>query len=104
MGYEEQRILITQAAAGMVLSRPVLMPNKVVLCAANMELNQTSIQRLTARGIKRIWVKGHPVAGPGPGGFQESLGKLRERFSRCRHIRFMEDLEREVERCVVRRM
>jgi hypothetical protein len=101
--YEEQRILITQAAAGMVLSRAVSMPNKVVLCAAGQELSETIIQRLASRGIKRIWVKGRPVAGPGPMAFAESLERLRERFARCRDVQFMADLERQVEHCVVRR-
>ena len=39
----EQRILVTQALPGMVLSKPVVMQNRVVLCSAGMELSASVI-------------------------------------------------------------
>ena len=46
MAKDEQRILLTQALPGMVLSRPVVLPSKVVLCASGMELTDSVITRL----------------------------------------------------------
>ena len=100
----EQRILITQAAPGMVLSRPVSMPNKVALCARGMELNDGMITRLMSRGIKRIWVVGQPLPRPGKDAYLETVRKLRERFSRVRHVPIMVSLQQLVEKVLVRRL
>ena len=101
---DEQRILITQATAGMTLSRPVAMPNKIALCARGTVLSDILITRLMARGIKRIYVKGHPLPGPDKDAYLESMKKLHERFSRVRHIPFMVSLQQTVERVMVKRL
>lgn len=101
---DEQRILITQATAGMTLSRPVAMPNKIALCSRGTMLSEILITRLMARGIKRIFVKGHPLPGPDKDAYLESMKKLYERFSRVRHIPFMVSLQQTVERAMIKRL
>ena len=101
---DEQRILITQATAGMMLSRPVAMPNKIALCSRGTELSELLITRLMARGIKRIYVKGHPLPGPDKDAYLESIKKLHERFSRVRLSPFMVSLHQIVERVMVKRL
>lgn len=101
---DEQRILITQATAGMTLSRPVAMPNKIALCSRGTVLSEILITRLMARGIKRIFVKGHPLPGPDKDAYLESMKKLYERFSRVRHIPFMVSLQQTVERAMIKRL
>ncbi len=101
---DEQRILITQAAAGMTLSRPVAMPNKIALCSRGTVLSDILITRLMARGIKRIYVKGHPLPGPDKDAYLESMKKLYERFSRVRHVPFMVSLQQTVERVMIKRL
>jgi hypothetical protein len=101
---DEQRILITQATVGMTLSRPVAMPNKIALCSRGTVLSEILITRLMARGIKRIYVKGHPLPGPDKDAYLESMKKLHERFSRVRHIPFMVSLQQTVERVLVKRL
>ena len=101
---DEQRILITQATAGMTLSRPVAMPNKIALCSRGTVLSEILITRLMARGIKRIYVKGHPLPGPDKDAYMESMKKLYERFSRVRHIPFMVSLQQTVERVMIKRL
>jgi hypothetical protein len=97
---DEQRILITQATAGMTLSRPVAMPNKIALCSRGTVLSEILITRLMARGIKRIY----PLPGPDKDAYLESMKKLHERFSRVRHIPFMVSLQQTVERVMVKRL
>lgn len=104
MPKDEQRILLTQAAPGMVLSRPVVLPSKVVLCASGMELTESVITRLMTRGIKRVHVVGRSLPGPTPDAFGECMTKLRERFSRVRHVPLMLNLEQIVEKAMVRRL
>jgi len=100
---EEQRILLTQAAPGMVLSRPVAMPNRVNLCPAGTTLSDSLITKLMNRGIKRIHVRGRPLPAPSLLGFAERLRQLRERFSRCRGQPGMGVIESMIEKEVVRR-
>jgi hypothetical protein len=100
----EQRILLSQATAGMILSRPVALPNKVVLCARGLELSDLMIVRLMSRGIKRVYVQGNQLPGLGQVAFEESMRKHHERFSRVRHIPLMVSLAQIVEKATVRRL
>jgi hypothetical protein len=100
----EQRILLSQATAGMILSRPVALPNKVVLCARGLELSDIMIIRLMSRGIKRVYVQGNPLPGIGHDAFEESIRKLHERFSRVTHVPLMLSLAQLVEKAIVRRL
>ncbi len=99
----EQRILITQAKAGMVLSRTIESIDRVRLCPHGTELSDGLIQRLAARGIKRIWVTGMPVPGMSPGEWEQIARRLRQRFSRVQDVPFMKALERIVENELARR-
>lgn len=99
---DEQRILVTQALPGMVLSKPVVMPNRVVLCSAGMELSATVINHLLVRGIKRIYVKGCPLPNHGPDDFEVMIRKLHERFARVQNNPLMVSIEQMVENALVR--
>jgi hypothetical protein len=101
---DEQRILITQAAPGMVLSRPVVLPTKISLCARGTVLTEALVTRLMARGIKRVHVQGHPLPGPSQDAYLESIKKLHDRFSRVRHIPLMVTLHAIVERVMTKRL
>jgi hypothetical protein len=104
MPVDEQRILITQAVPGMVLSQPVVLPNKVALCARGTELSAPLIARLMQRGIKRVHVRGHPIPDLAQQGYAEVVRRLRLRFSRVRDRPVMVELERVVERVLVSRL
>lgn len=99
----EQKILITQAQAGMTLSRPVATPKRVVLCGRGTTLSDHLIQRLMLRGIKRIFVQGTPVPGRSQKPPQEQVRELRHRFSRVRDVPFMGRIERTIEKEMLRR-
>ena len=103
MPNDEQRILITQAAPGMVLSRHVALQSKVMLCPRGAELSNETITRLMARGIKRIWVQGHPLPGPAQEDYAGIIRRLHERFSRVQHVPTMIGIQQAVERVLVRR-
>jgi hypothetical protein len=85
---DDQRILLTQSKPGMVLSRAVVSPSHITLCSGGTELTLDLIDRLSSRGVKRLWVAGHPVPPPRPEDFLafETLGIRRvpdaiERYS-----------------------
>lgn len=99
---DEQRILVTQAAPGMVLAKPVVMPNRVVLCSAGMELSASVINHLLVRGIKRIYVKGCPLPDHGPDDFELMIRKLHSRFARVRNNPLMVSIQQIVEHALVR--
>lgn len=99
----EQRILITQATPGMVLSRPIALPNRTVLCGAGVSLSAPVIQRLTLRGIKRIYVRGQPLPTRSQEPLDVRLKALRWRFSRVRLLPLMSVIERAIEREMERR-
>jgi hypothetical protein len=99
---QEQRILITQATAGMELSQPVYLPNKVALCARGTVLTDALITRLMIRGIKRIYIKGQNLPGPNRAQFNESIQQLRVRFSRVQQFHTMTSLQTIVERVMVK--
>jgi len=99
----EQRILITQATPGMVLARPVTLPNGVVLCAAGTTLNDQLLQRLTLRGIKRLYVRGQPLPAPSKEPVVDRIRSLRRRFSRVEQVPVMAMIERAIEKEISRR-
>ena len=100
----QQRILITQAAPGMILAEAVMLPGKVVLCARDTELSEALIAKMMQRGIKRIFVRGSPVPGPAPEAWSTVCARLRHRFSRVQHLPFMAELGRAAERVMARRV
>lgn len=86
----------------MVLAKPVVMPNRVVLCSAGMELTPSIINHLLVRGIKRIYVRGRPMPVHGEDQFEVMMRKLRRRFSRVRHVPLMLSIEQSVENALVK--
>ncbi len=78
----DQRILVTQAVPGMVLARPVVQPDRMVLVGEGAVLNEAMITQILKRGIKRIVVRGQPVARSTTGDFDARLAALDNRFSR----------------------
>jgi hypothetical protein len=100
---DEQRILLTQASEGMVLSRPVQLPNQMVLCPRGSTLDPALIHRLMARGIKRIYVRGNPLSLHRMVSYSERRERLRHAFLRARDIPHMAVLEHVLERLLVNR-
>lgn len=94
---DEQRILITQAKPGMVLSRTVELPNRVRLCPSGTELTEGLIARLFERGIRRIHVFGHPIPSPTSEEWNQTMARLQNRFSRVAHEPFMMSLQRHIQ-------
>ncbi len=103
MSRTEQRILVTQAGAGMILARPVMLQDKMVLVGTGGQLTDEMIAKLMKRGIKRIHVRGNPIPSPGHDDWQERLKRLYERFERVQHVPFMAALRQVVEREMARR-
>ncbi len=93
---KEQRILITQAQAGMLLARPILNASQVVICGAGMSLNEHIIHQLAIRGVKRIYVQGQPLPEPGQKPFGERLAELEQRFSRVHRSLLMRHLHQAI--------
>ncbi len=100
---EEQRILLSQAEAGMVLSRAIHLPNRTALCPRGVPLSDGLITKLMNLGIKRIWVRGQPMPVLELDGFAQRISRLRLGFSRVRHIPLMAAVEQAIERQIVRR-
>lgn len=100
----EQRILVTQAAPGMVLARPVQLPDRMVLVGEGAQVTEQLIGQLISRGIKRIVVRGTPIASPGKQDWATRIAQLDERFSRVRNRPFMSALRDVVARVLARRM
>lgn len=100
---DEQRILVIQAAPGLVLSRAVALPNKVVLCPLGATLTYELIHILIARGIKFLFVKGTPFAAGMQVGFTLRRERLHHSFSRVREFPHMALMERLIERQIVQR-
>ncbi len=100
----EQRILVSQAEAGMELARPVVMPdNDMILCPKGTVLDDNLITRISGCGAKRIFVKGHPLKGHRTDmDYPTQVKKLAERFSRVQHIPFMRALQLSIERILSR--
>ena len=101
---QEQRIQVSQARPAMVLSRPVTTANHMVLCASKTVLSADLIARMGTRGIRRLWVQGHPVEDATGKPFSVALAELRERFAHCQHIPLMRDLQAAVERVMIPRL
>lgn len=104
MNRDEQRILITQAQPGMELTRPVQLPNQVILLAAGTELTDAAITQCLHRDVRRIHVRGNPLPAPSHEGYAEVVRRLRSRFSRVRDHAGMRALEQAVESVLVRHL
>ncbi|WP_457570408.1 hypothetical protein [Desulfovulcanus sp.] len=56
-----QKIPINLAQPGMILEKPVLRPNGLVIVGEGAELNENLIKRLQDMGIKDLVVQGEPL-------------------------------------------
>lgn len=79
-----QKIPLNLAKPGMILAKPSLRDNGLVLVAENTELSETLLQRLERMDIQTITVQGHPVD-LGDGGetpYAKRLARLDHLFRR----------------------
>ncbi|MDA8164724.1 MAG: hypothetical protein M0017_06810 [Desulfobacteraceae bacterium] len=81
-----QKILIAEAAEGMVLARDVQTPEGRVLCGKGTELTASLIDRLKKMEVSHVAVEGHPLKKPGEKSLEEELRDIEERFSRVKNI------------------
>ena len=77
-----QKIPLKLAKAGMVLAKPVLRDNGLVLMAEGTELSETLLPRLESMGVETLVVKGNPVDLGGAGGSTA----FTERAERMEHL------------------
>ncbi len=100
----EQRILVTQATPGMIIARPVLLPDRMVLVGEGAVMTEQLIGQLMTRGIKRIVVRGQPIQGTtGAQDWPTRMAQLDERFDRVRYLPIMQALRETVARVMARR-
>lgn len=79
-----QKIPLNLAKPGMILAKPLLRDNGLVLVAENTKLSETLLQRLERMDIQTITVQGHPVD-LGDGGetpYAKRLARLDHLFRR----------------------
>jgi hypothetical protein len=99
----ERRILLCHAQAGMVLARTVESPTRTRLCPSGATLNDQLINRLAARGIKRLWIVGIPDPGQAAMAWGETSKRLHERFSRVKHQPYLVAIQRLIENALAKR-
>lgn len=99
----DQRILVTQSTPGMILARPVLVADRVVLVGEGAVLTDTMITQMLKRGVKRIVVRGQPLSRTTVGDFDARLAALQARFARVEHLPLMSALRDCVARTMARR-
>ena len=58
-----QKIPLEKAAEGMILAKPIVRGNGVVLIGEGTELNEQLIERLKGLYISKVTVKGRPLGG-----------------------------------------
>ncbi len=77
-----QKIPIDKAGPGMVLEKPVLRDNGLVLVAPGTELTPSLLHRLKSMDVEWITVQGHPVdmEGMGTKSYQERIQDLDHMF------------------------
>ncbi len=101
----EQRILISQARPGMVLSRPVISRDGVKLLDRDGVLSKHTIQQMALRCIKRIWIRGTEVEQAAEEeNPHQLLADLDRRFERVEHLPVMSMLKTTIHDELVRRL
>ena len=81
-----QRILLAQAAPGMILAKEIFNPDGMVLCGAGTELSEALIARLASMDVVDVTVEGHPVVIEGEKTLREELHDIDLRFQRVEDI------------------
>lgn len=91
-----QKIPLNQARPGMVLEKPVLRDNGLVLVAQGTEISDTLLFRLENMGVESVIVEGHPVEVEGenqPRSYQERIDGLDHLFRRYRDDPWMNKMK-----------
>ena len=76
-----QKIPLGKAAEGMILAKPIVRGNGVVLVGEGTELNKQLIGRLKAFDIKKVTVKGRPLGTEDEKSMESLIAELEERFT-----------------------
>ena len=76
-----QKIPLEKAAEGMILDKPIVRENGVVLMGEGTELNEQLIERLKGFDIKKVTVKGRPLGGEAEKSVEVLIAELEERFA-----------------------
>ena len=99
-----QRIKLSQAEPGMILSRPVETSNGQILCAKGTELNEALIVRLERLEISSITVEGNPVDDGSPRKtLEEEMAEIDQRFSNVTNNKLMMVLKNVVTNHITKR-
>lgn len=91
-----QKIPLNQASPGMVLEKPVLRDNGLVLVAQGTEISDTLLFRLENMGVESVTVEGHPVEVEGenqPRSYQERIDSLDHLFRRYKDDPWMNKMK-----------
>ncbi|MFP4084200.1 MAG: hypothetical protein ACLFP9_05780 [Desulfonatronovibrio sp.] len=91
-----QKIPLNQARPGMVLEKPVLRDNGLVLVAQGTEISDTLLFRLENMGVESVTVEGHPVEVEGeeqPRSYQERIDNLDHLFRRYKDDPWMNKMK-----------
>ena len=75
-----QTIPLEKAAEGMILAKPIVRGNGVVLMGEGVELNKQLIERLKGLDITKVTVKGRPLGGEDEKSVEVLIAELEERF------------------------
>ncbi len=102
-----QKIPLSLARKGMVLEKPVLRDNGLVLVAPGTEISDSLLAKLENMGVQSVTVEGHPVEMEGqaaPKSFQERIDGLDHLFRRYREDAWMNKLKELIRIYLKRRM
>lgn len=96
LGIIMQKIPLNLARPGMVLEKPVLRNNGLVLVAQGTEISDGLLVRLGNMGVNSVTVEGHPVAMEGespPKSYQERIDSLDHLFRRYKDDPWMNKMK-----------
>jgi hypothetical protein len=76
-----QKIPLKKAAEGMILAKPIVRGNGVILMGKGVELNKQLIEKLNGLDITKVTVKGRPLGGEDEKSVELLIAELEERFT-----------------------
>ena len=76
-----QKIPLEKAAEGMILAKPIVRGNGVVLIGEGTELNKQLLERLKCLDITKVTVKGRPLDDEDEKSMELLIAELEERFT-----------------------
>ncbi len=92
-----QKLPIDLVRPGMVLEKPVLRDNGLVLVAKGTEISDTLLKRLENMDVKSVTVEGHPVHIEGevpPKSYQERIDSLDHLFRKFKDDPWMNKMKK----------